>query len=189
MKLLSTLAHRAPRLLPLFVLTSLAVINQQRSAVAAEGAAEFSKPVIDIGIVVGDAAKSVAFYTEAIGFKEVPGFKVTGAMASEIGLTDNQPADIRVFVLVDGDLATRIKLMSFPKVKAQKPDQKFIHSTLGVSYLTVHVADMNVALKRLEKKNIKLLGKTPVDLGGGTYITVVHDPDGNFIELVGPKKN
>jgi lactoylglutathione lyase len=189
MKSLSALAPRATRLLPLLVLASLAVINQPRPLVAAEVATEFSKPVIDIGIVVGDTVKSVEFYTEAIGFKEVPGFKVSGERAAEIGLTDNQPADIRVFVLGEGNLATRIKLMSFPGVKAKMPDQKFIHSTLGVSYLTLYVTDMNVALKRLEKQNIKLLGKTPVDLGGGTYIAVVHDPDGNFIELVGPKKN
>ena len=157
-------------------------------ALAAEAPSEFSKPVIDIGIVVSDVAKSAAFYTNAIGFKEVPGFKVTAERATEIGLTDHQPADIRVFTLGDGNLATRIKLMSFPAAPGKKPDPKFIHSTVGLRYLTLYVADMNAALKRLNQEQVKLLGKTPTDLGGGTWIAVLHDPDGNFIELVGPRK-
>lgn len=155
---------------------------------AADAPAEFSKPVIDIGIVVGSVAKSAAFYTNAIGFKEVPGFKVTAERATEIGLTDQQPADIRVFLLGEGNLATRVKLMSFPNAPGKKPDQKFIHSTVGMRYLTLYVTDLDASLKRLEKENVKLLGRTPTDLGGGTWIAVFQDPDGNFIELVGPRK-
>jgi catechol 2,3-dioxygenase-like lactoylglutathione lyase family enzyme len=165
-----------------------AVTGHPTTASAAEGPSEFSKPVIDIGIVVGDLAKSTAFYTNAIGFKEVPGFKVTAERATEIGLTDNQPADIRVFVLGEGNLATRIKLMSFPNAPGKQPDQKYINSTLGMSYLTIFVTDLNASLKRLEKERVKLLGKTPTDLGGGNWIAVFQDPDGNFIELVGPRK-
>jgi catechol 2,3-dioxygenase-like lactoylglutathione lyase family enzyme len=155
-------------------------------ASAADSSAEFSKPVIDIGIVVSDLAKSAAFYTNALGFKEVPGFKVTAERATEIGLTDHQPADIRVFVLGEGNLATRIKLMSFLGAPGKQPDQKFLHSTVGLRYLTLYVTDINTALKRLEK--VKLLGKTPTDLGGGTWIVVCQNPDGNFVELVGPRK-
>lgn len=163
-----------------------ASLASHQPAAAADSPAEFSKPVIDIGMVVSDLAKSAAFYTNAIGFKEVPGFKVTAERATEIGLTDNQPADIRVFALGEGNLATRIKLMSFPNAPGKRPDQKFIHSTVGMRYLTLHVTDINTALKRLE--TVTLLGKTPTDLGGGTWIIVFQDPDGNFIELVGPRK-
>ena len=155
---------------------------------AADAPAGFSKPVIDIGIVVSDVAKSAAFYTNAIGFKEVPGFKVTAERAAEVGLTDHQPADIRVFVLGEGNLATRVKLMSFPDAPGKKPDQKFIHSTVGMRYLTLYVTDLTASLKRLEQAAVKLLGRTPTDLGGGTWIAVFQDPDGNFIELVGPRK-
>ncbi len=30
-------------------------------------------------------------------------------------------------------------------------------------------------------------GETPLDLGGGSYIAVCKDPDGNFFELIGRK--
>ena len=138
--------------------------------------------------MVGDIAKAARFYTNAIGFREVPGFNVTAERAAEIGLTDNQPAAIRVFVLGEGNLATRVKLMSFPGAPGKRPDQKYIHSTLGMSYLTLFVTNLNESLKRLEAEKVTLLGKTPTDLGGGTFIAVFQDPDGNFIELVGPRK-
>lgn len=173
----------------LFSVACVATLAFSVAPVLRAADSEFAKPVIDIGIVASDLAKSAAFYTNAIGFKEIAGFKVSGERAGEIGLTDNQPADIRVFVLGDDDNATRVKLMSFPNVPAKKPDQHFIHSTLGLSYLTVHVTDMSAALKRLEREHVEFRGKTPVDLGGGTWIAVVQDPDGNFVELIGPRKN
>jgi hypothetical protein len=46
-------------------------------------------------------------------------------------------------------------------------------------------------LKRLEKAGVKPLAKGPValpePLPQGIYLTVVRDPDGNIVELVGPK--
>ncbi|MCX8108750.1 MAG: VOC family protein [Verrucomicrobiae bacterium] len=148
---------------------------------------EFSKPVIDIGIVVRDSAASARFYTNAIGFTEVPGFPVSGELGKKIGLIDGHPVNVRVFVLGEGDLATRIKLLSFPNVPSRSPDQDYIHSTLGIRYLTIYVNSIQRALERLKKAGVSPIGETPVDLGGGTKIVVVRDPDGNFIELIGPE--
>lgn len=156
------------------------------NAVADDAKPEFSKQSIDIGVVVSDIDKSVAFYTDVIGFKEVQGFSVPGAQGKAIGIIDNLDVDIRVFTLGDDAQATRIKLMSFPKKPGVKPAQDYIHSTIGLSYLTIFVKDMNPSLERLKKARVKLLGESPVDLGGGTLLTAIQDPDGNFIELVGP---
>src|SRR5262245_12863435 len=52
---------------------------------AAEG--EFSSTTIDLGVVTTDVEKSVKFYTEAIGFKELKGFSVGAEYAKEVGLT------------------------------------------------------------------------------------------------------
>ena len=83
---------------------------------------------------------------------------------------------------------TKFKLMAFPEAPGKMQDQKFIHSSIGVSYLTLYVTDMNKSVARLKEAKVQLLGKTPTDLGGGNFITVFRDPDGNFIELIGPKK-
>ncbi|MDA7618851.1 VOC family protein [Akkermansiaceae bacterium] len=155
---------------------------------AEKPAPAFSSAVADIGIVVKDLKKSGTFYTETLGMTEVKGFSVPAEKAAGIGLTDNQPATIRVFVLDPSakGAKTKFKLMSFPDAPGKMQDQKFIHSSIGVSYLTLYVTDMTAAVERLKKAEVKLLGKTPTDLGGGKFITVFHDPDGNFIELIGP---
>lgn len=155
---------------------------------AAETPGEFSKPTIDIGIVVSDAARTASFLTNAIGFKEIAGFEVNAAMGKRIGLVDGHDVKVRMFVLADGDQVTHIKILSFPNAASKKPDQQTIHATLGMRYLTLYVKDMNRALDRLKAANVPTLGETPLDLGGGNYITVVKDPDGNFIELIGPMK-
>ena len=150
----------------------------------------FSNPSADIGIVVKDLETSAKFYTETLGMTEVKGFSVPAEKAAAIGLTDNQPATIRVFVLDPNAKGpkTKFKLMSFPDAPGKMQDQKFIHSSIGVSYLTLFVTDMNKSLAKLKDAKVELLGKTPSDLGGGNFITVFRDPDGNFIELIGPKK-
>jgi len=150
----------------------------------------FSKATIDIGITVTDVKKSAAFYSDVIGLKEVKGFEVSAEKASNLGLTKQQPVSVRVFVCDDAEGVTtaRIKLMAFPNAPGVKPDQSYIHSTIAISYLTLFVNDLDLAVERLKKAKVKLLGKTPVDLGGGRFLAAIQDPDGNFIELIGPSK-
>ncbi len=169
---------------------SLAVVSggSAFSLHGAESAPAFSKTVIDIGVVVTDLDKSAGFYTNVIGFREVPGFELPPAMGGKIGLTDNRGVKIRVFELGEGDGATKIKLMAFPGSGAVKPERKFIHSTTGLNYLTLYVSDMTPPLQRLKGAGVKLLGESPVDLGGGTKLVTFQDPDGIFIELIGPAK-
>jgi len=155
---------------------------------AAESTGEFSNPRIDIGLVARDAARTASFLTNAIGFREVTGFPVSAELGRKIGLIDGHAANVRVFVLGDGEEATRLKVLAFPAAQGVQADQRFIHATFGYRYLTLYVKDVNQALERLKRANVPLLGETPVDLGGGTHIVVVKDPDGNFIELIGPRK-
>ena len=150
--------------------------------------AKFAKGIVDIGMVAEDLERTVKFYTEVVGLKEIRGFEASAEKATQFGLTDNQPAKVRVFVLGDTPDSARLKIMAFPKRPGAKPDQKFIHSTLGISYLTLRVTDMDDAIARLKKAKVKTLGKTPASLGGKMRITVFHDPDGNFVELIGPVK-
>ncbi len=153
---------------------------------------EFAQTTIDLGVVVSDIKKAAAFYTEAIGFKEIDGFKVEADFATDSGLTDNQPLEIRVFVLGEGESATKLKLMQLPGVKSKKSKSDSIHAQLGFSYITVFVNDTNAAMARLKKTGVPPLAKGPVPLPKGfpegVFLTVVKDPDGNFVELVGPQE-
>ncbi|MEE2877197.1 MAG: VOC family protein [Candidatus Neomarinimicrobiota bacterium] len=147
----------------------------------------FSSGSIDIGIVVKDVELTANFYSEAIGLKEIEGFNVPREAGKRFGLTDgDEPLNVRVFLLGEAPNSAKLKVMSFPNKRAGKSSQKFIHSTLGFSYLTIFVEDMTESLNRLNKANVKLLGETPASIGENRYLTVFKDPDGNYFELIGP---
>jgi catechol 2,3-dioxygenase-like lactoylglutathione lyase family enzyme len=150
--------------------------------------AEFARTTIDLGIVVNDVEKAALFYKNALGFTEVPGFDVSKEMAGDSGLSDYNAFSVRVLVLGDEENATKIKIMEFPEAPGKKVDNKFINSSLGFSYLTIFVSDTTAAVERAKKAGV-VPAKEPYQLGGGNfYLTLVKDPDGNIIELVGPKK-
>ncbi|NIP27489.1 MAG: hypothetical protein GWN67_25720 [Phycisphaerae bacterium] len=148
----------------------------------------FARTTIDVGVVVSNVEKSAAFYKDALGFTEVPGFEVSAEMGGGSGLTDNQPFKVRVFVLGNEPTATKIKLMQFPKAPGKKVDHSFIHSSLGYSYLTIFVSDTAASVERAKKAGAVIV-KKPYKLGGNNYLTLVKDPDGNIIEFVGPTKS
>jgi lactoylglutathione lyase len=149
------------------------------------GQAAFSRSTIDLGMVVSDAEAAAKFYTEAIGFTEVPGFDVSAELAGDSGLTDYKAFKVRVFVLAEEATATRLKIMEVPGAGSKKVDHQFISSSLGYSYLTLMVSDMGVAVERAKKAGVQPV-KAPYKLGGNNYLTLVKDPDGNIIEFVGP---
>ncbi len=160
------------------------------SHAANDSRSDFARSTIDIGVVVSDLDRAVKFYTEAIGFKEIQGFSVDADFCTDAGLTDHKRLDIRVLVLGDEASATRLKLMQVPGAGTKKSDNSFIHAQLGYSYLTIYVADGNRALERLGRAGVRPIGKSPVplpaDITPGLALTVVRDPDGNLIELIGP---
>lgn len=173
------------RLLHALTLTLLAALPCR----AAEPGS-FARTTIDVGVVVSDLDASARFYTDVVGFKEVPGFHVPASVAMSAGLTDSLPLAIRVFVLGDGPEATKIKLMQVACPTQRSGDNQFIHSHHGFRYLTIFVTDMRAAVARLEKAGVKPLAKSPVDIPettapGGIKLTCFRDPDGNIIEFVG----
>ncbi len=167
------------RLLALFVALPLLW-----SRVAAQ-TGEFSSETISIGVVVADVEKSVDFYTRIIGMKKTGGFSVDAAGGKRTGLTDGVPVNITVLKLGEGKGATEWKLMSFGK-PASHPKQNHLQDDTGMQYITIHVKALKPFLDRIRQNNVKLLGETPISLGGNTQFALVQDPDGTFVELIGP---
>jgi hypothetical protein len=75
--------------------------------------------------------------------------------------------------------------MSFGK-QATHPKQNFIQDDTGVQYITINVKALKPIIDRLKQKNIPLLGSTPTQLNKNSQFILVQDPDGTFIELIGP---
>jgi len=182
-------ASPAGSLLPLLLM--LLPLPGATTVIAAEPAA-FPRTTIDLGTVVSDIDRSVRFYTEGIGFREIEGFDVAADLATAAGLTDSKPLSIRVLVLGDGPGATKLKLMQVAGTSPRTGDDEFIHSHTGFRYLTIMVADTDAAVARLAKLGVKPLAQSPVALPAalapGLHLTCFKDPDGNMVELLGPRK-
>lgn len=166
----------------LFTLTGA---KEKEKAVSKPG--DFTSTTVDFGIVCSDAERSVDFYTQAVGMTELDSFDVDPGLAQAVGLTDNQAFKVHVLVLGKGETATKVKLMEFKKAPGKKANQDFIHSTLGMRYTTFFVKDISAANLRMIAYGSMPLSKGLQEIPDGRFLGVYRDPDGNFVELVGPK--
>ena len=152
---------------------------------------KFLRTTIDFGIVCSDVEKSVKFYRDAIGFTEADGFDVPGDFANDAGLSDGHPFHVHVLVLGEDSRATKLKLMQFKPAPGARVDNRFLHSSYGLRYMTLIVDDLDAALKRAAAHGVKPIAKGPVALPEGfpegLYLANVRDPDGNLVELIGPR--
>ncbi len=172
-----------------YVLVTVSIIGGGIMMAAAKqdsGKAEFSRTTVDLGMVVSDVDKAAAFYRDVLGFKELSGFDVSAQMANDTGLTDNRPFKVRVFALGDEPAATKLKIMTIPGAGLKKVDNRYIGSSLGFRYLTISVANLTKAIDRLKQHGVSPV-KEPYGLGGNNYLILVKDPDGNTVELIGPR--
>lgn len=152
----------------------------------------FSSDTVSFGIVVSDIEKSLAFYTQALGLKEASTFDVNAEMGKKAGLSDSKPFHVHVMKLGDSPNATAVKLMQFVGTPGSPPNNSFIHSSYGIRYLTMYVTDIDAAMARAAGAGVKPIAEGPYLLPGHApdrvYLAIVRDPDGNMIELIGPKK-
>ncbi len=150
---------------------------------------DFARKTISFGMIVSDLEKSVNFYKEVVGMVQVDRerFDVDAEFGKRSGLTDSLPIHVEVLKLGSGADATEMKLMTFGD-KPKKQKNEFLHSHTGIQYMTIFVTDLTPIIERIKKHKVKFLGETPIQLSGETFFVLIQDPDGTFIELIGPKK-
>jgi len=115
---------------------------------------------------VRDVARSVAFYTEQLGF--VPGHQQLPAFAS-ISLGDTQ-------VLLSGPGASGSRPM--PDGRQQEPG--------GWNRVVLRVADLPELITTLAKAGVRF--RNEMEVGPGGKQVQIEDPDGNAIELFEPAR-
>ena len=149
---------------------------------------DFSSKTIDIGVIVSDLEESIDFYTEVIGMKQTGEFSVDEKMAEESGLSNGVPFDVKVLKLGTGEEATQFKLMTFGDRSARQQND-YIYDHTGIQYITLNVKDLSPVVKRVKAHDVTIRGNSPVKLGENSYLLLIRDPDGTFIELIGPWKD
>lgn len=145
----------------------------------------FSSKLVGLGVVVSDLEKSLDFYTNGIGMVKAYSFTINEDFSKRSGLSNGVPASVTVLKLENSAEANEWKLMSFGK-KAMHPKQNFIQDDTGVQYITINVKALKPIIERLKQRNIPFLGSSPTQLNRNSQLLLVQDPDGTFIELIGP---
>jgi len=148
---------------------------------------DFESGTIQFGIVVSDLQKAIDFYTNVIGMTKTGGFPIDKDFGKKSGLTGGESFDVTILKLIDDPQATEWKLMSFGR-KPNHPMPRYIQDDTGVQYVTILVKSMKPFLERIRHHGVKLLDETPVYLEDGRQFVLIQDPDGTFIELIGPEK-
>lgn len=145
----------------------------------------FTSKVIGVGVVVADLDKSLDFYVNGIGMVKAGSFTITDEFSKRSGLANGASAQVTILKLENSPDATDWKLMSFGK-KAGHPQPKFIQDDTGMQYITINVKALKPIIDRLTKMNVTFRGSTPIPLNDKAHFVLVQDPDGTFIELIGP---
>lgn len=173
----------SPRFLPPLLLL-LCLLAASAPGLAAQGT--YSQGRIDIGLVVTDLERSVAFYRDALGLQRAYGFEVGADFARASGLTAGPPLRVVAMKLTADRDAPVLKLVQTGEPQAYRPG--FITDQAGVRYLTVFVTALEPVLERLKRHDVRVLGNGPTALGDGQTMALVQDPDGVFLELIGPMR-
>ncbi len=134
-----------------------------------------------IGICVSDLARSVEFYRDLLGFREVSRLEISGKETEQLlGLEDVELE--AVYLERDG---TRIELLHFPRPGETAGETPRPMNRPGLTHLSLRTEDLEATLERLETAGIAALRETYIERPEFEASAVfVSDPDGTRIELV-----
>ena len=123
---------------------------------------------IDVGIIVTDMAQSLTFYRDLIGLAVIA--EVTTSLIGKGQMVQLQHG------------TSLIKLVALEQTPAAQ-SLTGIPTTIGYRYITLLVTDINKIMTKLAQNNVNIT--IPItELGNGTMIAMVEDPDGNIVEFV-----
>ena len=125
-----------------------------------------TKDSIDLGIVVSDGEKALAFYRDTLGFEHV------GDMPMGGGSTMHR--------LMCGTSLIKVISGSNPPAKAAPGG---IQGGFGYRYWTISVSNINEVVEACEKGGYKIAVGVR-EFRPGVTIAIVEDPDGNWVEFL-----
>jgi catechol 2,3-dioxygenase-like lactoylglutathione lyase family enzyme len=134
-----------------------------------------------LGICVSDLARAVGFYRDALGFAERGPLEVAGEPAARLlGLPELKLR--AVYLERDG---VRIELLHYVAPGALGDGTPRPMNALGLSHLSLRVADLDRAVEAVLRAGGRLLAASRIALPAArTRAVFVTDPDGTRLELV-----
>lgn len=129
--------------------------------------AEIAKDSIDLGIVVSDSDKALAFYRDTLGFEHVADTPMPG------GGTMHR--------LMCG--TSLIKVVSPEKPLEERAPGGGIQGAYGYRYWTISVSNLDEVAGACGSGGYNVVVK-PREIRPGVRIAIVEDPDGNWVEFL-----
>jgi catechol 2,3-dioxygenase-like lactoylglutathione lyase family enzyme len=123
-----------------------------------------ARNAIDIGLLVGDIAASLAFYEGVLGLRKVQ------KMPTSFGTMHRMAFGDSFVKLID-------------PASPPPPGVPGLHGALGLRYLTFPVTDIDAVCEACRRAGVRFdVEKT--EFMPGVTIAMVRDPDGNVVEFV-----
>ena len=131
-------------------------------------------------ISTGDLERSLRFYRDLLGFREVlvSGWERGAAAADSITGLQNSAA--RLVMLQAGNACIELFQYSSPEARAGDPKRPACDH--GITHLCLDVTDIDAEYQRLKAAGM-IFHCPPQDVGG-IKATYGRDPDGNIVELL-----
>ena len=130
---------------------------------------ELGQQAIDLGIVVSDGEKALAFYRDLLGMDH------EGDVPMPIG------GGGTMHRLRCGD--TLIKLVALDAAPKTPAPPGGIPGALGYRYFTIHAENIAHVMDTLAEAGVPVVIPTS-EIRPGVTIGMVNDPDGNIVEFV-----
>ena len=132
---------------------------------------ELARDAADFGIVTTDANASVAFYCGLLGLEQVAEFDL--------------PADWQGTMNLLRCGASLVKIVQLDRTPEGRPVQpERLEAATGLRYWTIPVRNHDDVIAECMRAGVRILKPTVHD-SSGTYFTLLADPDGNVVEILG----
>jgi catechol 2,3-dioxygenase-like lactoylglutathione lyase family enzyme len=134
-----------------------------------------------IGICVSDWQRSLCFYRDRLGFRQLFELELAGEPSSTLLRIDD--VEFRAIYLErDG---VRIELLHFTRPGHTSAPTPRPVNQLGLTHLSLQVRDLDAFSEELAAAGVELLEATRIDVASaGAKAMFIADPDGTLIELV-----
>ncbi len=141
-----------------------------------------------INLVVSNLERSVKFYTELLGFKEVRRAHLEGEWIESIIGLKGVSANVVYILAPEGE--PRLELLCYESPKGEAIPANSQANTIGLRHIALQVKDIQKAVKRLKEAGVKIVGETvevPESVvthdAGHKILCYFLDPDGILLEL------
>ncbi len=127
----------------------------------------FTKSAIDLGIVITDSEKSLAFYRDTLGLEHTADTPAPGGGTMHRLMCGN----------------SMIKLVKHPENPAATAAPGGLAGASGIRYFTINCSNVAEMAAACEAAGAPV-PVPPTEIRPGVTIAMVEDPDGNWVEFV-----